>query len=144
MPVEYKAVSDLARTLGTIPASLKTTLRPAIAETLGVLQRNWQARLAYSHWQPGAVKTRVTLSSRGAGEVYLDNSMAPAGHEAEASLQEFGNGGNAIRHPTYGHDPWVSQPDHPAMRPATDETEPVMTARIEQAVTEAVRLGGLA
>lgn len=66
------------------------------------------------------VGMRVKLSGRNGASIKIQ-ATSPK-RPPLAGLFELGSKGTpgAIRHPTYGHQPWVSQPTRPYLAPAAD------------------------
>jgi hypothetical protein len=139
--IDFEGVEALRDAFFALPRATKATLREKLLDAAHDLAESWKSNLSYSHWQPDA----VVVQTRASGAVVrLNTSLAPAGHEAEPRLQEFGNAGSTIRHPVFGNtDAWVNQPTHPAMIPAIADNREATAEKALAAVKEAAASVGL-
>jgi hypothetical protein len=129
--IQFRSVSELARTLGGVPVEMAAELRvelPVIGEKfMARSQENssWSSRI------PGAQYVKVGLGSSGGVTVGVDQTIAPHARPYEG-LSSGGSRG-FFKHPVYD-DPdiaWVTESTRPFMAPAAEATRPEMNADIE-------------
>jgi hypothetical protein len=129
MSVYFRSVTELARTLGGVPAEFAAELRPALADIGERLKSRSQDNASWSDRIPGAHYIKVGLGSTTGGvTVGVDQTIAPHARPYEG-LSSGGHG--FFRHPVYGHDWWVSEDTRPFLSPAVEATQPEMTDEIE-------------
>jgi hypothetical protein len=132
--IQFRSVSELARTLGGVPVEMAAELRvelPLIGEKFMALS---QANSSWSDRIPGAHYLQVGLGSTTGGvSVGVDQVAAP--HARPYEGMSSGGGRGFFRHPVYGNeDVWVSQDTRPFLAPAVEETRPEMQEAIEALV----------
>lgn len=134
MPIHAESVGELARTFGRVPAEMTAGLRAELPAAGQRLLRASQAGASWSSRIPGAHYLRTSLAQSGGGvSVGVDATAAPHARAYEGLTQ--GGSRGFFRHPTYGHDPWVSQDTRPFLRPAIEAEAP----RLEEAIRALVR-----
>lgn len=133
--IQFRSVSELARTLGAVPAEMAVELRaelPVIGEKLKARSQensSWSSRI------PGAHYLKVGLGSTTGGvSVGVDQTLAPHARPYEG-LSSGGSRG-FFRHPVYGDPdiPWQQQDTRPFIAPAVEATRPEMRDAIEALV----------
>jgi hypothetical protein len=133
--IQFRSVSELARTLGGVPAEMAAELRAELPRIGELLKSRSEANASWSDRIPGAHYLKVGLGSTTGGvTVGVDQTLAPHARPYEG-LSSGGSRG-FFRHPVYG-DPdisWVSQDTRPFIAPAVEETRPEMQAAIEALV----------
>lgn len=127
----FSSVSELARTLGGIPAGMAAGLREELPHIAEVAKARSQANSSWSSRIPGAHYVKVGLSSTGGATIGVDQEAAPHARPYEG-LSSGGSRG-FFRHPVYGDPdiPWVQQDTRPFLAPAVEETRPEMTEAVE-------------
>lgn len=139
MTIEYLGIRSLAARFGTVPATLRSELRPRLRAAGQHILDDMKQRASYSSRIPGATFMSVSFSARGGGVKFRVNAKkAP-----HARVLERGNlGGRAalFRHPVFGDmDNWVTQPTRPFFFPAVSAGRGQVRKNISDAVRASLR-----
>lgn len=135
-PSTSRDLATLARQLKQIDPdarkALPKRLRTAAAAVVADANRMKPSKLI-------RIGTRVKLSGRNGATVKVQGSSPK--NPALAGLMELGSQGNSgsIRHPTFGHEPWVSQPTRPYLEPAARRNASKAREEIAKVVDDLAR-----
>jgi hypothetical protein len=132
MTVYFRSVTELARTLGGVPAEMAAELRPALADIGEKLKSRSQENASWSTRIPGAHYLKVGVGATTGGvTVGVDQTIAPHARPYEGITS---GGKGFFRHPVYGNDWWVSEDTRPFISPAVEQTRPELMDEIEALV----------
>lgn len=145
MPLEFKGVSELARTFGVLPTELKVALKPAVLEAAELIAGQTRENAGFSSYLPGAVSTAASFAGGGAGGGAVVK-VAERGYPHAGFARVFeGNGVSptAFRHPVFGNtNAWVTAVTHPFLGPAVEQETPEAVAVIAEAVASVAAANG--
>lgn len=122
----------------SIRASIRKATRESGSSVLNAIRQgaSWSSRI------PGATQVRASFSARGAGVVVsTSRRRAPDARPYESGSKGAPDG--VLRHPVFGNrNVWVEQPTRPFFGPATKAAESGIVARMNEAVSQALRDSG--
>jgi hypothetical protein len=136
MGIEHTSVRALAERMGTLPAELRTELRPKLLHAASLIASDARNRASWSTRIPGAISVSASFNSRtGGASVRVSARKAPHARPYE------GIDGNAtFRRQVYGK-AWVTQETRPFLMPARRAKEATAIAEIAAAVAAVNNVG---
>jgi hypothetical protein len=116
--------------LRDVPKELRPELRRNIIDAADVIAAAARSNASWSSRIPDAISTRVRFGTGSAVQIVVNSAKAPHARPFEG----IGQRADTFRHPVFGRDIWVEQPQRPFLVPAVQQHEDAVVRGVQSAI----------